>query len=153
VLTSCVRPLAWTGARVVAHHLTDSGRVLVGHPAPRSKCECGIYAVHHIRSAWLERLGGQGTMMGGVRLSGMVRRHGDEGVRAEVAEIVALARPSGPLLAFTGFPRVRYLNHACSVVPTEPVDPEMLAAHYGVPLVALEHLTVVAREHGDPLWP
>jgi len=88
-------------------------------------------------------------MMGAVRLSGTVRRHKDEGVRAEVAEVIALARPFGPLCAYRHCPA----HQECRGLPTEPIDPEELAARYGVPLVDPKHLTMVALEHGSPLWP
>jgi hypothetical protein len=149
VLASCVRPCVWAERRLVARHLTERGQEVSSHQAPGKGCECGIYALHQTRSKWLDRLGGSGTIMGAVRLSGVVRRHRDEGVRAEVAEVIALARPSWPLWAYTHFP----LYEECRGVPTEPVDLEDLAARYGVPLVDPRHLMMVAREHGNPLWP
>ncbi len=88
-------------------------------------------------------------MLGAVRLSGLVRRHRDEGVRAEVAEVIALARPSGGLSAHTRFP----VPLACRSPLMEPVDPEEVAARYGVPLVDPRYLTMVALEHGSVLWP
>lgn len=149
VLASCVRPCMWHERRLVARHLTDRGKEMTGHRVPGRRCDCGIYAVHHTSSAWLERLGGRGTILGAVRLSGLVRRHRDEGLRAEIAEVVALARPSEPLCAFTRFP----LHQGCRGMPTEPVDLEDLAARYGVPIVEPRHLTMVALEHGSLLWP
>jgi hypothetical protein len=139
----------WADRRLVAHHLTERGREVADHRAPGRRCECGIYAVHRTESGWLERLGGAGTMMGAVRLSGLVRRHKDEGVRAEVAELIALARPPTPLRAHTHLP----VYQACRSLPTERVDPEEVAARYGVPLVDPRHLTMVALEHGSLLWP
>lgn len=149
MLASCVRPCVWAGRRLVARHLTERGREVDTHRAPGRRCECGIYAVHRPDSAWIERLGGAGTMMGAVRLSGLVRRHRDEGVRAEVAEVVALARPPLPLRAHTDLT----VHQACRGMPAEPVDPEEVAARYGVPLVDPRHLALVALEHGSPLWP
>lgn len=149
MLASCVRPCVWTGRLLVARHLTERGDAVPDHRAPGRRCACGIYAVHRTDSAWLERLGGAGTMMGAVRLSGLVRRHKDEGVRAEVAEIIALARPSAPLCAHTHFPAPQ----ACRSLLAEPVDPEEVAARYAVPLVDPRHLTMVALEHGSLLWP
>ncbi|HEY2702995.1 MAG TPA: hypothetical protein VGL20_04830 [Candidatus Dormibacteraeota bacterium] len=149
MLASCVRPCVWSERRLVARHLTVRGRDQADHRAPGRRCECGIYAVHRPESAWLERLGGTGTMLGAVRLSGLVRRHQDEGVRAEVAEVIALARPSGELCAHTHFP----VPLACRNPSTEPVDPEEVAARYGVPLVDPRHLAMVALEHGSTLWP
>jgi hypothetical protein len=149
VLSSCVRPCVWAESKLVARHLTDRGREVTGHRAPGKRCECGIYAVHQTTSGWLARLHGRGTITGAVRLSGLVRRHRDEGVRAEIAEVVALARPSEPLCAYTHFP----LYQECRGMPTEPVDLDELAARYRVPLVDPEHLTMVALEHGSTLWP
>ena len=155
VLGSCARPVMWTTRTLVARHLTEKGQVRNEHSAPGRGCECGVYAVHEVSSSWLERLGGRATITGAVRLSGTVRRHRDEGVRAAVAEIVALARPDQPLWAFsdyrayTHFPL--YQDHRRA--QTSPVDAEQLAERYGVPLVDLEHLTMVALEHGDRLWP
>jgi hypothetical protein len=139
----------WADRRLVARHLTERGKDVADHRAPGRRCECGIYAVHGTESAWLERLGGAGTMMGAVRLSGLVRRHKDEGVRAEVAEVIALARPPTPFCAYTHFP----VHQAYRRLPAEPVDPEDVAARYGVPLVDPRHLTMVSLEHGSLLWP
>ena len=122
---------------------------MADHRAPGRRCECGIYAVHRTESAWLGRLGGAGTMMGAVRLSGLVRRHKDEGLRAELAEVIALARPPTALYAYTHFPG----HQAYRSVHTEPVDPAEVAARYGVPLVDPGHLRMVALEHGNLLWP
>jgi hypothetical protein len=139
----------WSDRRLVARYLTDGGKEVADHRAPGRRCECGIYAVHRTESAWLERLGGTGSMMDAVRLSGLVRRHKDEGVRAEVAEVIALARPPTPLCAYTHFP----VRQALRSLPTEPVDPAEVAARYGVPLVDPRHLTLVVLEHGSLLWP
>ncbi len=154
VLASCVLPCVWHERRMVAHHLRDDGTEVEAHAAPRRRCECGIYAVHDTASRWLDRLGGPDTIVGAVRMSGTVRRHREEGVRAEVAEIVALARPPGPLWAHPRFPLHRHrLSVGERSLPTEEVDPMELATRYRVPLVDPRHLTMVALEHGATLWP
>jgi hypothetical protein len=114
------------GANHASCGLLHQWRAPFRHEAPGSHCVCGFHALH---TPDLQRI--QGTVIGAVALSGVVRVETD-GVRGQSAEVVAIVRP--PSGAYVGG------------------DLDELARYYGVPVVdSIEHLTMVATEHGCTL--
>ena len=98
-----------------------------GHTTPARECSCGLYA--SLSASDLGDWGG--NVHGAVIAWGHVILHGTEGFRSEYQRIVAIA----PAAAYTV---ERGLLRRASQI-------------YGVPLVALDQLTMVGGEHGRPI--
>jgi hypothetical protein len=93
------------------------------HTAPYPRCQCGLYAFH--RPTPLEATPRE--LAGAIAASGDIEVY-REGFRAQYARIVALARLPD--------------------MPVTTTQAETVAAHYGVPLVAWDHLHLLRDQHG-----
>lgn len=89
------------------------------HQPPDPDCSCGIHAFHELSDACLM---GPRTLVGAVAAWGDIEVY-EQGIRAEYARIVALARP----------PRTRVSQQAATA----------LADHYGVPLTGMKELAAL----------
>lgn len=103
----------------------------LGHPAPASGCECGLYAYHSHPEEQVElSLCEWPELVAAVLLWGMVEVHAD-GVRAEFARVAVLERPAS-----------RRADHA---------GVRALARAYGATTCAFGELAAVGREFGTPV--
>ncbi len=89
------------------------------HNPPDPDCSCGIHAFHELSDACLM---GPRTLVGAVAAWGDIEVY-EQGIRAEYARIVALARP----------PRTRVSQQAATA----------LADRYGVPLISMKELATL----------
>jgi hypothetical protein len=135
-LTSPYIPLRWD-SRVAHARCFPANRSLVfgdgwleePHDAPHPECQCGIYAYH--RPPERGPIPDRGRTFGIVSLWGRIEVHAD-GVRAEHAEIVALA-----------YCRELGSGHHDEIAA--------IARQLGVPLVEHRELARVAPEFGSPV--
>jgi hypothetical protein len=96
------------------------------HDPPQANCVCGIYAWNDLpRDFALPR---RGIVWGVVKLSGRALIHLGTGLRAERAEIIALADTPQ--------------------IGQEPQALQRTARRYDVPLVESSMLVTIAAEHG-----
>lgn len=100
-------------------------------PVPARSCTCGLHAYSHLRSA-VRHEDNHRFLVGAVLGWGRIVPYHSEGWRAQVAQPIALMRPSQP-----SYSRNRQAQSA--------------AETYGIPLIAREALEPYALEFGERL--